>query len=344
VLRASVATVLVFAAAPLDAQSRSVPPVGRWVDFQTLTLSLRARAIHDQIDQTETKQLQQRTQIRARFKFDREAKYAIHFGVFTGTSFPSGWNSTGIGDGSGVATHSLKQFFLAATPVDGVEVQLGSVYLFSIGESTDITTYDEDGYVTAGRVSIKRREDLYFDDVTVSIGSLGDDETVSIFDRQYESVNYYQFQASRRLSPRLAASFDLTRVDGDNYWRPSVLVGAQESRVVDRIRLETYYRDGNEAEFGFALSGEKQLIRRLQLEFGYADIDIHYPDRNSDRFYQGKRLFVELAFPVTSSLNVRFFTGHEVGDNPPLQIGRRTELVAVYNFLPLVRKTGWFPP
>ena len=39
----------------------------------------------------------------ARLKFDPAGRYALHVGVFTGSSFTSGWNSTGLGTGEATA-------------------------------------------------------------------------------------------------------------------------------------------------------------------------------------------------------------------------------------------------
>ncbi len=331
-------------ASPLRAQPVAAPPppLRRWIDFPQISLGMRARAIDDEVRNAEIRQLQQRTQFRARFKFDAQSRYTLNVGVFTGTTFTSGWNSTGVGTGNGVMTHSVKQLFLVAQPIRGLEFQLGSVPLVR-GESTDITTYDEDGYTTVGRMSIKRRADVFFDDITVSIGNLGEPSTVSVFDREYEGVNYYQAQVSRRLSPRLATSFDFSRVDEANTWRPAVLMGVAELRFVDQVRLEMYFRDEEEdPAAGFAVFGEKQALPKLRVSFGYADIDIDYGNLNSDRFFSGKRVFGLLNVPITGELNVQFFSGWAVGDNPPLPLKMRTELVVNYNFIPLVRRTGWF--
>ncbi len=305
-----------------------------------LSLGLRFRAVDDEVRDIKLLQLNQRSQIRARFKFDTQARYTVNVGVFTGTSFISGWNATGVGTGDGVATHSIKQLFVSAQPTPELEFQLGSTSP-ARGESTDITTYDEDAYVTVARMSVKRRSDYFFDDITTTVGHLGDPTHVSIFGREYR-LNYYQAQVSRRFSPRLAASVDFSRVDGINTWRPAALIRVAESRVVDQVRLEIYHRDDEEAATGFAVFGEKQVIPRLRVTAGYADIDPRYGNLNSDRFFSGKRAFGTLAVPITAELNVQFFSGHAVGDNPPLPLKRRTELVVNYNFIPLVRRSGWF--
>ncbi len=331
-------------ASPVGAQPVAAPPppLRRWLDFPQLSLAMRGRAIDDEVKNVKTRVLQERTQIRARLKFDAQARYTFNVGLFTGTSFVSGWNSTGVGTGDAVLTHSIKQLFVTAQPVQGLEFQLGSVSPVR-GESTEISTYDEDAYVTVGRAIVRRRQQLFFDDITVSVGNLGEPNEVSVFDREYDGVNYYQAQVSRRFSPRLAASFDFSRVDDANTWRPSALIGVQESRIVDQVRVETYFRDEEEdPAAGFVVLAEKQVLPKFRVTIGYADIDPAYGDLNADRYFHGKRLSALFAVPVTPELNVQFFYGHEVGDNPPLPVKMRSELVVNYNFIPLVRRTGWF--
>jgi len=329
-------------ASPLRAQPAAppAPPLRRWVDFPMLSLGMRVRAIDDEVRERKLRQLQQRSQIRVRLKFDAQARYTLNVGVFTGTSFISGWNSTGLGTGGGATTHSIKQLFAAAQPVRGLEFQLGSVSPVR-GESTAITSYDEDAYVTVARMSIKRRADVFFDDITTSVGHLGDPTHVSIVGREYR-LNYYQVQVSRRLSPRLALSSDFSRVDEATTWRPAALIGVAESRLVDQMRLEVYHRGSTESATGFTVFGEKQVLRNLRATLGYADIDLLYGNLNDDRFFSGKRVFGILAVPITPELNVQFFYGHAIGDHPPLPLKMRTELVMNYNFIPLVRRSGWF--
>ena len=79
------------------------------------------------------------------------------------------------------------------------------------------------------------------------------------------------------------------------------------------------------------------------MTIGYADIDPDYvPPQRRSLSSTASALSAFFAVPVTPELNVQFFYGHAVGDNPPLPIKMRSELVVNYNFIPLVRRTGWF--
>src|ERR671924_485051 len=104
---------------------------------------MRYRVIETSSGLVPSNQLQHREQFRARFKADERGRYALHAGVFSGSTVTSSWNNTGIGTGDPVTNVRLKQLFAAATPVDGIHAQVGSLYV-NRGESTEITTYDED--------------------------------------------------------------------------------------------------------------------------------------------------------------------------------------------------------
>jgi hypothetical protein len=327
---------------PAFAQTTSPAPLARWIDVQSLTLNMRYRAIRNSADVLVANQLQERTQLRLRVKLDPQGRYAVHVGVFTGGAISSGWNSTGIGTGEGTAQHSLKQLFFAATPVDGLELQYGSLYP-SRGESTEITTYDDDAYLAGGRVSVREPERLFFDDVTLTLGNVGYLKTPAVNDRweQFEEVNYGQVLVSRQVD-RVAASFDYTRLDGENWFRPAVAVAIPESGALDRVRLEVYRRGEPDEVWGLSVAGEKQVAPRLRLVGGYATIDRDYPSYNGDRYFTGDRVFLHVNVPVTSEFSLSLYTTHTVGDNPGVPVQMRTDVVASYNLVPALKRAGVF--
>ena len=127
-------------------------PLARWLELQNATLNLRYRVIDNTAGVTTTNQVQHRESLRGRVKFDRSAKYTLNFGLFTGTRFTSGWDNTGWGIADAQKNLAFKAMYFAAVPIPGVEAQYGGLYIVR-GESTELTTYDEDGYVTGERVS-----------------------------------------------------------------------------------------------------------------------------------------------------------------------------------------------
>ena len=144
--------------APVPPEKKPPPPLARWVDLQNATLNTRYRFIDNSAGTVTTNQLQHRESLRARFKFDAPGKYALNVGVFSGSRFTSGWNNTGIGMGDWQAPLAVRVVYFAAQPASGIEAQYGSLYILK-GESSEITTYDEDGYVIGERVSVRRPRD-----------------------------------------------------------------------------------------------------------------------------------------------------------------------------------------
>ena len=139
----------VFVPAPARGQTAASPPkpagpLTRWVDVQNATLNTRYRFVDTSAGTTTTNQLQHRESLRARFKFDAPGKYALNLGVFSGSRFTSSWNNTGIGLGDWQKTLGVRALYFAAQPIAGVEAQYGSLFIIK-GESTEITTYDDDG-------------------------------------------------------------------------------------------------------------------------------------------------------------------------------------------------------
>ena len=331
---------LALCAAPVHAQPpSSARSPARWLDLQTLTLSTRYRAIKDSAGRMRSNELQERTQLRARLKLDPAGRYALHVGVFTGSSFTSGWNSTGLGTGEATASHSLKQLFASALPFDGLELQYGSLYP-ARGESTEITTFDEDAYLSGGRVTLRRADLLFVDELTVSIASLGALDTPGVTSRwdEFGGTNYRQLQVTRRLHAKATASFDYSWIDGVNWIRPSIVADLAAWGIADELRLEIYRRDGPDAETGYALAAERQLAGWLRLTLGYIDVDMQYGRLNGDRYFSGKRAYVIAAIPITRELNLQFFTTHAVGNNPFLPNHVRSDVVVSYAFAPAIRR------
>ena len=88
------------------------------------------------------------------------------------------WNNTAIGTPNGYASNLfVKQLFGSAIPAKGIEIQAGGLGIVK-GENSEITSYDNDGYIEGERVSIKRPRTFHVDELSVSVGYLGDSKTV----------------------------------------------------------------------------------------------------------------------------------------------------------------------
>jgi hypothetical protein len=314
-----------------------------WFDLQMALLALRYRYVDNSAGVTTLNQAQHKEQFKGRLKFDRQGKYSLNAGLSTGRNFIGGWNNTGWGTGDGQTNLALKQLYLSAAPVEGLELQYGGLYIIR-GESTEITTYDEDGYIMGERVSIKRPDKLFFDEVSVTYAFLGDINTPNINKRYFrlKHSNYHQFLLEKKIGKRVAVSADYTFESGPETMREAIRVDVRESRVLDTARFENYQRAGATAAYGFALHGEKAITKRLTVTGGYAQIDPAYGNLNADKFLTGKRLFVSSNLRITSELTFSIFATRAIANSVRVAQRTRLELVISYNLLTRLQRAGWF--
>jgi hypothetical protein len=312
---------------------------GRWVELQATTVGLRFRHVANSAGVTTTRQLQHQEAFKGRFKFDAAGRYSLHAGVFTGDSFTGSWNNTGAGTGEAAGRLRLKQLYFSAQPFRGIEAQYGGLYV-ARGESSEITTYDNDAYVTGQRLTFKRPRQLFFDEVTVTYAYLGDVNEPSLFRRwrRLGESNYHQFLVSKKVGKRLGLSADYTFLNGAETLRQAVKVNARELRVVDSVRFENYQRVDVRPDYGFALSGEKKLTKRLTLGGGYADVDPNYGGLNADRFNKGRRVFATGSFALTPELTASAFAGRGVANDFAVSNRTRVDFILSYDLLNAVRR------
>lgn len=341
-----------LACAPFGAQAQTPPApqkppavLARWIDLQNATLNLRYRFIDTSAGVVTTNQLQHRETLRARLKFDTRARYALNVGAFTGQRFTSGWNNTGVGLGDWQGPLSVRALYFAAQPVAGVEGQYGSMYIVR-GESTELTTYDEDGYVIGERVSVRRPRNLFFDEVSATVGYLSSTPTELGFSRRVKYLNddpnYGHFLVDKKLGARAAVSADFTSVDGSRTWRAATNLNTKEVRAIDSIVFENYKRTNNNPAYGFAVTANKALTRKLALNWGYASIDRFYGGLNADRFHIGDRVFAMATYVLSTRFTASAFLTRAVGNDFALPQRTLSNLVFTYNALPDIRRTGAF--
>ena len=326
------------------AQTPSPAASPRWIEIQNATLNLRHRHVEDTSGRVGTTQVQHRETLRGRFKFDARGRYFVHGGVSTGTQFRSGWDNTPAGPAPAQRNMALRALYAAAQPIAGFEGELGGLYLVK-GESTEITAYDEDGYVTGERVSIRRPRQVYFDEIALTHGFLTADvdllAATSRF-RYFDDPNYRQILVRKVFGPRLRASADYTTVSGDATWREAVRVGVRETRVVDTLLVEAYQRTRRAPDSGFAVTVEKGFSSALAVSGGYASIDPRHDGLNGDRFHLGKRVFTNIVYTISPEVSVTAFFTRVVGSNPPLPQRSMRNVMLTFNALPVLKRTGFF--
>jgi hypothetical protein len=326
-------------------QPKPAAPLARWIDLQNATLTTRYRFADTSSGTITTNQVQHRESLRARFKFDAPGNYALNVGVFSGSRFTSSWNNSGIGLGDWQKTLAVRALYFAARPAAGVEVQYGSMFILK-GESTEITTYDDDGYVIGQRISVRRPRALFFDDLSTTVGyftsdpaEFGVSKRVKYLD---ERPNYWHFLVDKKVGTRAGISVDFTSVAGARTWRAATNVNTKELHAIDSILFENYKRTNRTPAYGFAVSASKAMSRELGLTWGYASIDPFYGGLNSDRFHIGRRVFVGGAYALSSRFTASAFITRAVGNDVALPQRTLSNLIFSYNALPDLRRTGLF--
>ena len=347
--RAASATLLCFlACAGASAQITTVttlaptaPASHRWYEPQAIQLDARYRLIESSAGARTTNQMQHRETFKGALKFDPKGRYTLQATAGSGSSFTGSWENAGPGTGAGNVTFAVRYLYASAVPMKGLEVQVGGL-AFVRGESTEITSYDNDGYVMGERISIKQPARLHLDEITLTTGYLGDLETPSVFERadRLSDNNYTQVLAGKHFGTRAAVSVDWTGHEGVDSWRQGIRVAARETRAVDAVRLELYQRTSGEHAEGFALAAERTLPHKLSLTGGFATIDRKYGGLNGDRFNVGRRLFLEARLPLLRDFSLNVFYGQAVGNDYPVANAHRFDIVVGYNALKALQRAG----
>jgi hypothetical protein len=326
---------------PATARAR----VGRWFELQNATLNLRYRYIDTSAGVITTNHLQHREGVRARVKLDTSAKYTLNFGLFTGVRFTSGWDNTGWGINDAQSNFAFKALHVAAIPIAGVEAQYGGLYIIK-GESTEVTTFDEDGYVIGQRVSVKRPKQFYLNEISATVGYLATDpREIPISKRtKYlnDTPNYRHFLVDKKVGQRAGISTDFTYAAGAKTWREAVNLKTPELRVVDTVIFETYQRINRNPDQGFALTLDKVLDKKLSVNWGYASIDREYGVLNADRFQIGNRVFAMVIYNISTEFLASAFITRAVGNDIAVPQRTLSNIVFTYNALPALKRTGLF--
>ncbi len=371
------------------------PLTGRWLELRTLSHNERYRNAYSVGGIRDFDNAQQRSLIEGSIKLDAEGKYDIGFrassgryfnwafGGYTGESFlrrvtnPSYTQSqntpaqslasyqailadpTGYGIAQKLASNGwqfyMRELYFSATPVKPVTVEFGS-FGIERGLSTEITTFDDDGYLSGERIRLHDSKHLFFDEVSFTNAYFGDIATPNLFDRgsSLTKFNYRQVSAKTLLNKRIAFSGEYTWQAGTDTLREAVVVRTQEAKVVDSLRLEAYERL-NTTTFpglvrspigpiaplsvpgasGFAVALQKTL-GKLSGDIGYASIDSDYGvytggrflevvgfSLNGDTYGLGNRAFAHASYKIAPGVTAFGFYTHEVGGTRVLTLNQQ---------------------
>ncbi len=315
--------------------------IQRWFDLQVASVMARYRYVETDRHVVTSRQLQDSIGLKGRFRLDAHGYYTVNLGVGTGASFTSGWNNTGLGAKADRVTNLyLKQLFAVAAPVNGFQFSVGGL-AFVRGESTELTTYDNDGYLVGERITVTHPV-FYFNEITCTNAYLGDTTTPNVFARYHRlgEPNYRQLLVSKQVVPWLMLSGDYTRLSGVGTVRAAMTAKTRRLRVVDLIQYEQYRRGGVDAAVGFGVFGEKAIRRRATARLGYADIDGNYGGLNADRFNSGRRWYAQGDFVVTRDLSGTVFVSRAFRNAFPVASATRVDVVVTYNVMGPLRRAG----
>lgn len=338
---------LLLAAVSAHAQSAPAPPqpepaIRRWLDVQTFTIYTRYRFIETNRDVVTSNDQQYKESIRFRLNADAKKRYGVTFGFASGSNFVGSWNNTGIGIGARDGKdNKFKQLYASASPITGFEFQIGGLYIVR-GESTEISSYDDDGYLMGERVSIRRPKQLFFDEISVTQAALTSLRTPNVF-RRFDDFNdqrYSHVLVAKRLSPVVATSGDYTRLDGANTIRGAVSLRFKPTAPLALVRLEGYYRTNASEAGGFVATAERPVTKWARLQAGYASIDENYGDLNGDRYLRGRRFFAIGTIPIRGPLSGSLFYTHALPEDYTLSIHRRFDAVLQYDVMAALRRAG----
>ena len=383
---ATASSVSVVASVTAIKPAEKKPLTARWLDLETFSHSERYRNAFADGGYHLFDNAQQRSLIQGKIKLDAQGRYDIGFRASSGRYFNWAYSGyTGYNFASRVETpafqssaytpaeqfatfqavlsdpvnfsagttklHStgwefyLRELYLSATPVKAVTVEFGS-FGIERGLSTEITTFDDDGYLSGERIRIHDAKHLFFDEVGFTNAFFGDIETPNLLDRgsSLKETNYRQVFLKKHLDQRIGFSGEYTRQAGNDTLREGVVVGTTESKIVDGVRVEAYERlDATNfpglakspigpiatlsvpGASGFAVVAQKKL-GRLSGDVGYASVDGHYSVYANSRFFeavsfalngdaygQGNRVLAHASYKIAPGVTAFGFYTHEVG-------------------------------
>lgn len=331
---------LAFGAAVSPA-SPAAPRLAR-VELREAALSARY-AFVDAADGTVTRnRLQHAQALKLALRLDAAGRLRLEAAAGSGKSFSSGWDDVGIGSGAN-SSFRLRELHLAYAPASGIALRYGALPVAN-GVSTEITAYDNNGYLFGFRAEARRPRELFFDELSATVAYLGDlnaPSALSRFDR-YDEVNFVRFLASKRVGGRLSVGGEVAALEGIVTLRQALRLETSGLGLLDAVRFEHYQRVEGKKGYGFALQGEKALRPGLTLGGGFAGIDRDNGALNGDRFGTGNRVFLQARIRPAGPLSCELFFQQAVGDHSPTPNDTRFDAALRLDLLPALRRAGTF--
>ncbi|MEO6656451.1 MAG: hypothetical protein ABIO36_10255 [Pyrinomonadaceae bacterium] len=323
------------------AGTSSKDKIKRWFEFDQLSAATRYHFIENDNNNKAANNVQYQFAAKFRFKFDAKGKYSVAATLATGPSFTTSWNASGWGTGKTQKNLNFKQLYFNAKPAKAVEFQIGGLYV-NYGESTEVTTYDNDGYIVGERVQIRFPQKLYFDEISVTHGRLADPVMPNVFNRfkRFGKQNYHQFLVRKQINKWVGFSADYTFESGIDTFHQAVKFKLPKTQIIDTLIFENYERTDPDRNYGFNIFGEKKLNKIFTLSGGFANI--HIKALNADRFPPGKRIYFSAIAKLTPEFSVTTQFTQGVGFIAPTIARTRLDIAFNYNILETLRRSKYF--
>ena len=309
------------------------PDFKRWVDVDTFNLAMRYRYVRANNTVRPNDQLQWQIALRTRFKFDNAGKYSVNAGVFSGPPFTTNWNNLGLGTGKLQTNVYVKHLYFDAKPTKKFEVQFGGITINNGGNS-EVTGYDNDGFITGERIVIRASKTLFFDEISATNAYLGNLTRPSIFGRLHRlnESNYHQFLVHKQVTKQVGFSADYTFASATDTLREAVRI-KPEHFLLNTLLFDAYQRVSTPNGYGFDIFGEKVLNKKVTINGGFARIDRRFT-LNGDKFPPGKRLYTNLMVKLRPDLMLSPVFVRAVGDLPTPSTPRmRFDFILTWNVL-----------
>ena len=310
------------------------------VEVQAATVAVRYKVSENSAGGVTANHVQENGAFKVRFSADRRRRLSIVAGAATGAAFTSGWNNTGVGTGEAKHRLFMKQLYVAAAPGAGVELQAGGLSLVR-GESTEITSYDNDGYVVGSRLSLRRSARVFFDELSMTAGYVGDAATPSVFRRfdRMDRLDYYHMLVAKKVGARVALSADYTRHADVGTIRQAIAV-KRPGAFVDALRFEQYQRVDAPRAYGFAVQADRSFGKRVGVGGGFATIDRNFGGLNGDRYFSGRRVFGSATLAMGPGVTTSVYMTRALATDVAVANGTRVDVVMSYNLAKVITRNG----
>jgi hypothetical protein len=359
----------------------------RWIDLQTATVSFRWRWVKSNQRVTaamirtqpfleqgkfiKVKQGQQQQIYEFDFKFDKAGRYKLHTRLSSGQWFTRSFAEIGAGDNfNGEKGWSVlpRQFYFSAEPIKGVEFQYGGLAI-NRGENSENTTYDADGFITGQRVSVKRPDKVWFDEVSVTYAFMGDFYKPNFFDRvkRLGKSNYHQFLVAKKFGNRVTVSVDYSSHATIGHLRQGVSIKTPEFKFIKSIKADFYQRiedyRGVKKGWGYNFQAEMDFGGKLEMTAGFAKTDYRYnvltyekyPARQAqsaqpagtltgDRMIRGMSPFVQWKYKMNKYYAFFGYFTMDINKPTPLPFVYNADHFSVgmqFDVRNMLKKTGW---